>query len=204
MGLCCSKRDVDLRLVQGASGGGADPTGKTVGNVGGVAVSSNTGTKVTRGIDAARVVDTGSLVEGLGARALGSVEAASETLASVSAGSTFGDHTGDLVSGARGDSLGRSLASGVAGRCTSVVLHQTGVGDTVVGGDGADTALGFLHDHSEDEAVVDKGGTGDLVNSIGDGRDLVIRVVVSVSQVDAGLLHERDVGSKHVRVGNPR
>jgi hypothetical protein len=34
--------------------------------------------------------------------------------------------------------------------------------------------------------------------------DLISRVVVSVSQVRAGLLHERGVGSKHVRVGNPR
>lgn len=108
------------------------------------------------GGDGARVVHAGSLVE------LGDTAAADlgeELLEAVARGGAHGavlDHALDRVLGAGVDV--------VAGVVAVVRLHHAGVGDAVVGGGGADAAVGLLHGNGEDEAGVDAGGLGDVLN----------------------------------------
>ena len=54
-----------------------------------------------------------------------------------------------------------------------MVLHETRIFDTVVGGDDADAAVGLLHDDGEDEASVDAGGGRDALDAALDVGDLV-------------------------------
>ena len=81
---------------------------------------------------------------------------------------TIGDHAQDLLVGARC----LDFAVVVAAMRAFVVLHDAGIAHGSVGGDargGAHAAFGFLHDHCEDEAVVDARGVGDCLNGVVEG-----------------------------------
>lgn len=75
-----------------------------------------------------------------------------------------------------------------------MVLHKARVSDPEVGGRGADTAAGFLHDDGEDEAVVDEGLLADLLDRVPDGADFGAGVVGHVELGGAGGEHEGFVG----------
>lgn len=81
----------------------------------------------------------------------------------------IGDHAQDLLVGAR--RLGFAVA-GVAAMRAFVVLHDAGVAHGSVGGHargGAHAAFRFLHDHGEDEAVVDARRVGDRLDRVVEG-----------------------------------
>lgn len=109
----------------------------------------------------------GSLSESL----LESVTATSDADSAVGA---IHDHASDGIGWAR-----HSCVSAAVGAV--VILHQAGVADSSVWGNGvvdADAALGFLHDDCEDEARVDTGGLSDRLDGGVDLFDLVWGVVV--------------------------
>lgn len=60
---------------------------------------------------------------------------------------------------------------------TGVGLHDARVADTVVRGANADVAAGFLHDDAQDDAAVDAGLGGDLLNGSLDEGDFAGAVV---------------------------
>lgn len=145
---------------------------KTVSDVRSVRRSSTTLAKITRGRDAARVVDASSLVDLLRA---GSLEVGHNLLETVTRGSARGtilDHTEDLVVGAR---IGVGAVVG-----TGVILHQTRVGDRNGSSRDADASLALLHDSGEDEARVDTRRLGDVLNGRFDLVGLVVGVVLGV------------------------
>lgn len=89
---------------------------------------------------------------------------------------SFADHLRDGLLRARVlYRVGRYVR--VAGGSAIVVLHQTRVADTPVGRRRAHTAARLLRHDSKDEAVVDLGLLGDLLDGIVDGADFLGRVV---------------------------
>lgn len=181
-----SSRD-DLVGASASSGG---PAGKTVGNIGCVASGGTVGlAEVAVSSNGARVVDASSLVVGRNVGGASGVHAASKTRAIDGAGSAVLDHLDDLGLRARGLDVDVVVAS------TSAVvgLHQTRVEDTVSGAVDADTSVGLLQDNGEDEAVVDKGLLGDLVDGVLKLLELIGGVVGDAHPVTADL-HVGQVG----------
>lgn len=86
--------------------------------------------------------------------------------------------SGRSTLGAVADHL-EDAALGVARveRDTGVGLHDAGVADAVVRGADADVAAGLLHDDAEDDAAVDAGLGGDLLNGSLDEGDFAGAVV---------------------------
>ncbi len=69
-----------------------------------------------------------------------------------------------------------------------MILHQARIGDSVIGCWGADTAAGFLHHYSKDEAVVDECGGGGELDGFVHIHDLFMGVKVDV-ELAARLFH---------------
>lgn len=181
-----------------AFGRSANPTGKTVGNITGVAVGSDTVLELSSGGDGARVVDSSSAVEGRDVATARLVDAVGETVTRVGSGGTLKDHLVDGLVGARV----LDPAVFVAGGFTVVVLHQTGVADTVVGGVNANAATRLLHEDGENETVVDTSGGSGLLDTIPDSSDLGARVVglaEPATRVEHGVL----VVVEHVLEAHP-
>ena len=61
-----------------------------------------------------------------------------------------------------------------------MILHQARIGHSVIGCRGADTAAGFLHYYSKDEAVVDECGGGGELDGFVQIHDLLMDVEVDV------------------------
>lgn len=127
------------------------------------------------------IVQAGCAVEGPDVRVAGLVYHLGQAVAVGGAGAPLADHAGDVVVGA-----GRADAVLVARVLAVVVLHEARVADAVVGGRSAHAAAGLLHDDGENEAVVDEGILGDLLDGVVDGGDLVGAVVGDVELVAAG------------------
>lgn len=157
------------------------PTNQAVGDISGIAVSSNAEAKVAGGVDRAGVIGTGSDIELATIASTGRSEELHKTGACGGTIGTVCDHLGDLVRRAR--VLDTAVGDVVAGSCTIVILHQARVTDTEVSGRHADTAVTLLHDDSEDVTRVDTGGSADR----GDGRlqasNLIGRVVSDVEGI---------------------
>lgn len=155
---------------------------------------SNAILQQTRGSNRARVVHAGRLVELADAAAcLG--EKLLEAVAVGGARRAILDHADDLRRRARADI--------VAGVSAVVRLHQTGIGDAVVCGWGADAAVGFLHDDGEDEALVYSGGLGDGLDGRLEGFAFLVGVVF-LSEALAGLVDDvGEVGGPHGLKVNP-
>lgn len=150
------------------------------------------------GGDGARVVDASSAVESRDIATARLVDAVGKTVTVVSASGTLADHLVDGVGGARV----LDVVVLVAGVVTVVVLHQAGVAHAVVGGVNADAAARLLHDDGEDEAVVNTGVGGSLLDTVPDGADLGAAVVGNVhplARVEHGVL----VVVEHVLKRNP-
>lgn len=150
-----------------AAAGTGGPAEETVGDIGSVAVSRDTGAQVTIGSDRAGVVAAGSLV--VGSRVASASVLLNELLQTVTVGGTHGtitDHLLDLGRGARVLDVLGSAGTSVAATLAVVRLHETRVDDTVVGRVHTDTPVALLHDDSQNEAGVDTRFAGDL----GDGR----------------------------------
>ncbi len=88
-----------------------------------------------------------------------------EAVAGVGASSAITNHLQD--GGVRARVADHAVV--IAGAGAVVVLHQTGVSNTEVGGVDANTASRLLEDYGEDEAVVDASLLGDLLNGVPDG-----------------------------------
>jgi hypothetical protein len=189
---------VHLIIVKSASAGSGGPASKTVGNVRGVARGGRSDAKVTRRVDGARVVDTGSTVISLDGGVSGLVEAVGETVTSLSSSSTLADHALDLRQRAR--VLDSAVA--VAAGSTIVVLHKTRVGDGEARGRHTDTAGGLLHDDGEDESVVNVSSKSSFVNGGADVLNFSGGVIGNIILRAAGT-HGRFVGSEHVVEGHP-
>ena len=181
-----------------ALGGSADPTGETVGNIASVAVGSDTVLELASGGDGTRVVDSSGAVEGRDVATTRLVDAVGETVTRVGSGSTLKDHLVDGLVGAR--VLNPAVV--VAGSLTIVVLHQTGVANSVVGGVNADAATRLLHDDGENEAVVDTSGGSGLLDTIPDGSNLGTRVV-GLAEPATGVEHSVLVVVEHVLEAHP-
>lgn len=123
-----------------------DATAQTIGNVRSIRAGGAALAEVAAGRNAARVVDSGGLVHLLGARGGQAVEDLQETLTRRGTRGAVLDHANNLVVGTRVDI--------VAGVRTSMILHQTRVGDGAKGRGNADTALALLHDGGQDEAGI--------------------------------------------------
>lgn len=120
---------------------------EAVGNIGDVRGSGAVGVaEIARGVDAARVVDTSSAVDALGAGAADLAENLLETVAGGGSHGTGADHADDGGLGAGVHAKARVLAV--------VILHEARVVVAVVGGPHADASVGLLHDDGEDEAGV--------------------------------------------------
>lgn len=132
-------------------------------------------TEVARGVDGARVVDTGSDVVLAGVAAAGLLENLLEAVALGGAVGAILDHLGDGGGRARG--LDAAEGSIVASASAVVVLHQSRVADAAVGSRGAHAAAALLHHNSEDEARVDAGRGADAGDGALEIIDLVGRVV---------------------------
>lgn len=128
-------------------------------------MGSNTVLELASRGDGARVVDAGSAVKGGDIAPAGLVDAVGETVTVVGTSSTLADH---LVDGSRRARV-LDIAIVVAGAGAVVVLHQTGVANTIVGGLNTDTAARLLHDDSQDEAVVNTSGGSSLLDAVPDG-----------------------------------
>jgi len=127
------------------------------------------------------------------ARGLG--EGLLDTVTGGGTGSAVRNHLADRAVRARVDAGARSG--------TVVRLHETGVDDTVVGGGDADAALALLHDDGEDEAGVDAGLAGELVDGLADAVNLISRVVSAPAVPAARLLHQGEVGIPELVEGAP-
>lgn len=185
-------------LVKSASRGSSGPASKTVGNVRGIAVSSNTLAKVTGRSDGARVVDTGSTVVGFDGGDISLVEAVGKANAAGGSSGTLADHALDLGLGARVLDDAAAVAAGSA----VVVLHEARVVNGVARGGYADTASRLLHDDGEDEAVVDIGGGSNGFDGRLDVVDFSGGVIGHV-KLSAPDQHLRFVGSEHVIKRDP-
>lgn len=192
----------DEVVVAAASARG--PAQQTVGDIRSVAVSCDTSAEVTTGSDGARVVAASSLV--VGSDIANTTVRLDELLQTVTIGGTHGtitDHLLDLGLGAGVlDVLGGADTS-VAAALAVVRLHETGVDDTVVGGVHTDTAVALLHDDSQDEAGIDAGLAGDLVDSGLHGGHLGLGGI-GHTPLRAGRSHDLLVGVEHiVKAGDP-
>ena len=78
-----------------------------------------------------------------------------------------------------------------------MILHQSGVSNSIVGGRHSYAALGFLHDNRQDEAVVDAGRLCSGFDGVVDVTDF-LGGVVGLAELSAGLEHEGFVGVEHV------
>ena len=67
-----------------------------------------------------------------------------------------------------------------------MILHQTWIGDAVVGSGGADAPARFLHYDGQDEAVIDAGLEGNLLDCVVDGADLKA-IIVNLLILTAGV-----------------
>lgn len=150
-----------------------DPSCETISNIGGVALGSNAVTQVARCINGTRVIDPGRLIERCGIVGVRLVDALSKAIPGVGASTTVANHPSDDLLRAR--HLDLPMAITCAG--TIVILHQARVSDAVVGGRGTDTPTRLLHNDGQDEAVVDAGLEGDLLDGIIYGADFKAVVV---------------------------
>ena len=146
-----------------------NPTSQPVGDIRRITMRGNPTLEPGAAVDAARVVETGALVEDVlavagRARVPGVVHALGQAVAGVGSGGALADHGGDDVVGAR--VLDPAVV--VAGAGAVVALHDARVADAVVGRRGAHAAAALLEDDGEDEAVVDAGLVGDLLDCVPD------------------------------------
>ena len=162
----------NLALLALLRAAGAGPSKETVGNVGGVAVSSNATAKVARFMDTAGVIDASSAVPLGGIVVAGLLESLLQAVALGSAAGSIIDHAEDLIFGAR--VLDAALIASVL---AVMVLHETWVADTPVSGWGTHTALGLLHQDSKDELLGEATVLSGSIDTLLDVRDLLVRVV---------------------------
>ena len=78
-----------------------------------------------------------------------------------------------------------------------MILHQSRVSDSIIGGRHSDTALGFLHDDGQDEAMVDAGRLCGGFDGVVDVTDF-LGGVVGLAELSARFEHEGFVGVEHV------
>lgn len=133
-----------------------DTSAETVSNVRSVRAGGTALAQVSATGDAARVVDTSSLVDLLGTRCAQTREDLLKSITRGGTGSTILDHTDNGAVRAR--------VHMVASVGTNVTLHQARVGMRVGSGPNADTSLALLHDSGQNETCVNTGRTGDALN----------------------------------------
>lgn len=189
-------------VVAAASAGG--PAEQTVGDIRGVAVSCDTSAEVTTRRDGARVVAASSLVVGRGiASAAVGLDELQQTVTVGGTHGTITDHLLDLGLGAGVLNVLGGADTSVAAALAVVRLHETGVDDAVVGGVDTDTAVALLHDDSQDEAGIDAGLAGDLVDGGLHGGHLGLGGI-GHTPLGAGRSHDLLVGLEHVvKAGDP-
>ena len=170
-------------------GVGVGPANETVGDVRSVAVSGNAAVEVAIGGDGTRVVDTRGLVVLVDVLAGGLLDSPLETDLAVETG-TIGNHTLDLIVRAGNN----ALATGVARALTLEGLHQSRVVEAVVGGRGANAALGLLHDDSENELGLDTALASDLLDGLLDVVRFFLAVVLH-AELGARLESGSNVGA---------
>lgn len=169
-------------VALGRSGG---PAQETVGNIGGIAVSSHTITEVSARSNGTGVVDTGSLVVLADIRSTTFSKTLLQAITRGSTSDTISDHLGDL--GLRAGVL--HIASVVAGAGAVVILHQTWVANSVVGCWCANTAIAFLKHDGEDESSVDARGASHGLDRSRNIVSLVVRIVRHIP-LRAGARHD--------------
>lgn len=165
-----------------------DPSSKSVGDVGDIASSSTVSVRQisVRG-NASRVVNTSRRVD----VAIG-IESLSQTASGGCSLSAIDNHLLD----------GCSSVCSVVGRSV-MGLHQAGVDHPVVGSRNADTADRLLHDHSQDEAVIDAGRSSHGLDTRTDVSNFSRTVVSSPTVVATANCHVPLVGSEHVAEADP-
>lgn len=172
----------------------------SLGNVTGIAVSSNTVLELPRVRNGARIVNSGRAVKRRDVPATRLVHAAGEAIARVSTGSTLTNH---LVN-SRGRARVLDAAVVVASAVAIMVLHEAWVTHPPVGSRGTNATVGFLHHDGEDEAVVNPRGIGGLLDGVVDGTNLFSAVVgLRGVLVAAGPQHLALVIVEHVRKRDP-
>lgn len=154
--------------------------------MGGVAVGAGEGVVEVVVVDRAAVVETGGGVVGPGRNTTKVARGAAKgLLETISRGGTGGTVTDHLEDGGLRAGVDTGAAAGAV-----VALHQTRVHDAVVGRRDANAANTLLHDDGKDEAAVDAGLTGHLLNGAADGCDLIGRVVGTPAVPATGLSHD--------------
>lgn len=183
-------------VVAAASARG--PAEQTVGNIRSVAVSCDASAEVAAGSDGARVVAASGLV--VGSDVASAAVRLDELLQTVTVGGTHGtitDHLLDLGLGAGVLDVLGGAGTSVAAALAVVRLHETRVDDAVVGGVDTDTAVALLHDDSQDEAGIDAGLAGDLVDGGLHGGHLGLGGIGD-TPLGAGRSHDLLVSLEHV------
>lgn len=177
----------------------AYPPSKPIGNITRVTVGRNPVFQVPARRDTARVVDPGSLIKRRNVARSALIDCLRQAISAIRTRGAFADHLRDDSVRTGVLDLTRDVA--VAGSITVVVLHKSGVTDAVVGGGDADAAARFLDHNGKNEAVVDAGLGGDLVDSIVDGQDFRMgRVGLRV--LGAGGGHDGSVVTEPI-IGKP-
>lgn len=180
---CCKL--VTHSIIKSAFTRSMDPSYEPISNIGGVAIGSNAPTQIARCINGTRVIDPGRLIERCGIVDVRLVDALSKAIPSVGASTTVANHPSDNPLRAR--HLDLPMAITCAG--TIVILHQARVFDAVIGGRSTDTPPRLLHNDGQDEAVVDAGLEGDLLDGIIDGADFKA-IVVDLLELMARAKHQ--------------
>jgi hypothetical protein len=195
----CRFRLTQSLSLRRASARGETPALQTVGDIRGVAWSAAEPVIEVAVVGGPAVVEARSGIEGLRIRVaelrLRLADELLEPGAGGGPGSAIGDHLVDLGLWARRDAG--------AGTAAVVGLHEARVDDAVVGGGHAHAALALLHHDGQNEALVDAGGAGHLLDGALDAGDLTRRVVGAPGVPPAGVRHGGGIGRPEVVPGAP-
>jgi len=173
---------LDRKILGGALGRGETPTVETVGDIFSIAGSATETVVEVTVVNRATVVESGGSIGGLGILLTMATSLRHKLLQTVASGGSLNavlNHLQDLVRWARADTI--------TGTSAIMRLHQSWVGDTVVGSRDADAALALLHDDSQNETRINARRSSYLVDRAVDGLGLFSRVILTPTVPGAGL-----------------
>ncbi len=184
--VCLCGRYVDClnRATRPALG----PADKAVGDIRGVAFRGKAILENAVSRNRARVVQDGGLVESAD---IGDAGLGDELLQAGAGGGAISavlDHANDLILGA---------GVGVRTRARTIMrLHEAGVSDSEVAGQGTHAAVALLHDHGEDEALINSGRLRDALDG-GLQVGALLGRVVGLAKLGTRVGDDFEVGAPH-------
>jgi len=148
------------------------PADQAVGNIGSIAMCSDTRSQVSTCIDGARVVNPSSFVVHADIRSTTLGEALLQAVSARGPTNSILNHLGNLAGWTR-----MRHFSIVAGSCSIVSLHQPRIANAIVCGGCSNAAIAFLHYDSKNESRVDTSGAGNGLDASRHCINLIVGVI---------------------------